>query len=247
VITPVLAQEQLPRTVVVIDPGHGGKDPGAMGPDGLQEKDIVLGIALLLADSLRATTDLKIVLTRSKDEFIALADRTRMANDSSANLFLSIHCNSIDGDKRRIQRTSGFKVFINKAAVSDEDRLVALKENAAVQFEAVDTRNKYHTVTEGILLDLMSNEFLRESEDWAGMIVESMASLGEITRQYTGLGQAGFYVLNGAYMPAVLVEVAYISHPKDSKLLKNKSFQRRVAAALYRSVCDFVGKYDEPS
>lgn len=225
---------------VVIDPGHGGKDPGATGPNGIQEKDIVLSIALILAQYLRDSTDLNVILTRSTDEFIPLAGRTQMANDSGADLFLSLHCNSIGGGKQRV--TSGFKAYINRSAISDEDKLVAMKENAAIEFET-ETRGKYKSVTEGILLDLMSNEFLRESEDWAGMIVESMEGAGEVVRQHTGLGQAGFFVLNGAYMPSVLFEIAYISHPKESKLLQNKTSQRNIALALLASIRNFIEKY----
>jgi N-acetylmuramoyl-L-alanine amidase len=230
---------------VVVDAGHGGMDPGALGPNNMMEKDITLQVALLLKEKLLNSTKMKIILTRDQDEFIALGDRTKKANENRADLFLSIHCNSIGGTKTKKQVTRGFKAYINSLATRSEDKLVAIMENASVRFEGKEEESQQRNPTEGILGDILSNEFLRESEDWASMVVEEMSKKApKAQKEHTGIGQAGFYVLNGAYMPAVLVEMAYISNPVESQLLKSKSFQKQIADALCSAVLRFKEKYD---
>lgn len=229
-------QKGKPLSVVVIDPGHGGKDPGAIGPRGTKEKDVVLKIALRLRKLLRTRLKLKVILTREKDEFLPLSRRTQIANENKADLFLSIHANA--SRKRGVR---GFEVFFLDYAKNDDARAIAAAENSAVRFENTLPSPQKLGDLDFILLDMIQNEYHQESSELAEMMVRRLtAKLGIRGR---GVDQAGFYVLNGAFMPAVLVEMAFISNPEDEKLLRQTWFQKKVAEALYEGVKDFKERY----
>ncbi len=229
-------QKENPLNVVVIDPGHGGKDPGAIGLRGTKEKDVVLKIALRLRKLLRTRLKLKVILTREKDEFLPLSRRTQIANENKADLFLSIHANA--SRKRKVR---GFEVFFLDYAKNDDARAIAAAENSAVRFEnPLPSRQKLNDL-DFILLDMIQNEYHKESSALAEVMVKRLSS--KLGIRGRGIDQAGFYVLNGAFMPAVLVEVAFISNPEDEKLLKQTWFQKKVAEALYKGVKDFRERY----
>lgn len=231
---------------VVIDAGHGGKDPGAIGYNGLREKDMTLKIALEIKKELKKKTDLNVVLTREEDVFLKLGTRTKIANKKGADLFISVHCNSIAGSKRRKRNVYGYKAYILSPAKNTEDKMVAMKENSVISFEMEDEEKKNLSTTEDILWNMLSNEFLKESVDWASMIVSEMdKKIKNSRRLHTGLGQAGFYVLNGTYMPAVLLEVGFISNPNESQIIKTKKFQTNVAESVVNSILSFKKKYEE--
>jgi N-acetylmuramoyl-L-alanine amidase len=230
---------------VVIDPGHGGQDPGAIGPCGVKEKDITLAIALRLNSLLKGSSGIIPVLTRGKDVFVKLADRTKIANRKEADLFVSIHCNSIGGSKALKDTTCGYKVFINSPAEIEDDRLVAMKENSAIQFEQAGKTGDTAKSLELILLSMLHNEFMKESQNFAGCIVDKMSrTISETSKQHTGLGQAGFYVLTGAHMPSVLVEIGYVSHPHECNRLQSRDFQDKVAKAIWQGVLAFKKQYE---
>jgi len=220
--------------VIVIDAGHGGQDYGAIGPTGLAEKDVVLDIALRL-EKLLVKEGFKVILTRTDDTFIPLADRTQIANSNGADLFISIHANS--SRKRNI---SGSETYFLAQAKNDEARALASFENSSLRFEQENPEEL--SDLDFILLDLVQNQFLKESSDLAYMIQENMGRKLPIVNR--GVDQAGFFVLNKAYMPAVLVETAFISNKSEEKLLKSSAFKQKIAEGVLSSILNFKEKYE---
>jgi len=205
--------EQLGLTVrtIMIDPGHGGKDPGAQGLGGLVEKDVNLRFARLLGKNLE-DHGFQVLYTRTKDVFIPLEERTAMANAKKADLFVSIHCNA-HGDAK----SSGLEIYsLNLASTEDAVR-VAARENAVSAKTISDLQL--------ILTDLMLNTKMKESRDLAKTVQDK--TLGAVSRWKTrdrGTHEAPFYVLMGARMPAVLVEMGYITNPDDAKRLASDKY-----------------------
>lgn len=227
--------------VIVIDPGHGGKDPGAIGPTGLREKDVVLDISKRLAGLLRSRLGIEVILTREDDSFIPLKARGEMANLNGADLFISIHANA-----SRSWRLGGFETYFLSPAKNDEARAVAMRENSALRFERPEGSAEYIShedyVLRDILGDMLQSSFLKESEDLAGMIQLELDQ--KFNLENRGVDQAGFYVLVGAKMPNVLVETAFISNRYEERLLKQRGFRQKVAEALYLAIKRFKTKYE---
>ena len=226
-------QEKWRVDCVVIDPGHGGKDPGAIGPSGLQEKEVTLDIALRLKQLFEKNTNLKVILTRQDDSFIGLNDRTRLANQKQGKLFISIHCNAVKNGG-----ADGFETYFLRPARNQKAMEVALRENSVIKYE--DSHNQYQDLTEEnyILLAMAQSEFVRESETLAGIVqMKLRANTGLKDR---GVDQAGFYVLVGASMPAILVETAFLTNKNEEKLLRTKKFRQQVAQALFESAVEFM-------
>ena len=205
------------KGVIVIDAGHGGKDPGAIGPSGIREKDITLPIAKYLRDELKLLGfDAK--LTRYSDVFIPLSKRTEIANNAHADLFISIHCNASPSRNAR-----GSETYFLALAKTTEARAVEARENQVIEFEIPQDGPTPGNVLELILWDMAQNEFHKESSQLAEKVQIALnRNLGIKSR---GLSQAGFHVLKGAFMPAILVETAFISNKKEEKLLASDSFQ----------------------
>jgi N-acetylmuramoyl-L-alanine amidase len=226
--------------VVVLDPGHGGKDPGAIGPTGVEEKTVTLKVGLALRDQLQKA-GLTVYMTRDSDEFVGLRERTVFANKKNADLFISIHANAVSGNDARRKSVKGYKMYFLSQAKNEEDKLVAMLENAVVELEekSADAGN-----LQNILTEMVNNEYLKESQDLSILLAETFAArLKKLPSLHTGVGQANFFVLNGAFMPAVLVETAFISHPDEEKLLATESFQKSVATAIFDAVTAFKRKY----
>jgi len=223
--------------VVVVDPGHGGEDLGAVGPGGTLEKEINLDISLKLKDMLE-DEGFNVILTRDDDRFITLADRTKIANEAGADLFISIHANASETNKN----ARGYISFFLSDAKTDQARAAAALENAAIRFETSESQRDYVSDIDFILLDMVQSEFLKESADLAAMIEQNIEKQTKITSR--GVDQAGFFVLNKAYMPSVLVESAFISNRQDEKLLKNKKTQKNIARAIADSLVKFKKKYE---
>jgi N-acetylmuramoyl-L-alanine amidase len=176
-------------------------------------------------------------MTRDDDRFIPLQSRTQFANDRKADVFISIHANSIEKDKRK--DTKGYKVYFLSQAKNEEDKLAAMRENAVIQLE---DQSRHYNNLQNILIDMVGNEYLRESQDLSIVINEEFgSSLKKIDRLNLGIGQANFWVLNGAYMPAVLIEIGFISNPAEGKLLTSESLQKDMAS----SICDAVMRFKE--
>ncbi|MBW3630354.1 MAG: N-acetylmuramoyl-L-alanine amidase [Gemmatimonadetes bacterium] len=238
VVAPSAAAQE--RPLVVIDAGHGGADPGAIGPAGTREKDVTLSIARELASLLRASPHLEVRMTRDRDTLVALRDRPLLANRwrgaatraGRPALFISIHANA-----HRDPGARGTETYFLSEARTDEARRVAAMENAAQEYEP--ERPADH-VLGFILNDLRQNLYLRDSSDWAAIVQARLAATQVAPDR--GVKQAGFVVLQGAFMPAVLVEVAFISNRSEEALLSDPAAQRRVARELAAAVREFMEK-----
>ena len=175
-------------------------------------------------------------MTRDDDRFIPLQDRTQFANDKKADIFVSIHANSIDGaDKKK--ETKGYKVYFLSQAKNEEDKVAAMRENAVIRLE---DRSQHYNNLQNILIDMAGNEYLRESQELSIIIDERFSSsLRTIEKLNRGIGQANFWVLNGAYMPSVLIEIGFISNPSEGKMLTQEHFQKALAASLCEAIMRF--------
>jgi len=230
---------------VVIDPGHGGKDPGSIGPTGLQEKDVVLDVALRLRDLIRRdprTSDIEIVMTRETDVFPELADRYEIANRSQGDIFISIHANGFDNPS-----ANGFMTFFLSEARNDESRQVAMLENSVVELEQNSRAlqlEEGEPMLRGILGELISTKFLEESQVLAELVQDELTGRIRHQVQPRRLDQAGFLVLNGASMPSVLVEMAFITNRAEENYLRQNSFKNRVAEALHEAIVKFIERVE---
>ncbi|MDE7073617.1 MAG: N-acetylmuramoyl-L-alanine amidase [Odoribacter sp.] len=218
---------------VCIDPGHGGKDPGAVGVK-TYEKHIVLGIALKLGKMLKsAYPDLKVVYTRDKDVFIDLDKRGKIANDHKADLFISIHINSNDSKAAR-----GLETYVLGLHRSKENLQVAMKENSVIKYEE-DYSVKYsgfepNRAESYIIFSLLQNLYLEKSLLLARFVQEQMVA--QTKRVDRGVRQAGYLVLKDAAMPAILVEAGFISNPEEERFLMTSSAQEKIAGAILKAV-----------
>ncbi len=229
-------REKTIRTVV-LDPGHGGKDPGAVGADGTLEKDIVLAIGLAIRDILENETDLRVFMTRDSDEFLSLKARTAFANEKKADLFISIHADAIPGSRKKKESIKGYKMYFLSQAKNEFDKLVAMRENSVVELEEETDQGDY---LQNILIDMVGNQYLTESQDLSISLAETFGrEITETRKLHTGVGQAPYYVLNGAYMPSVLLEVGFVSNPGECKLLTLPTYQKKIAAAVKMAISGF--------
>jgi len=228
--------------VIVLDPGHGGKDPGTIGVIGTREKDITLGIALKLGRLIeRYMSGVKVVYTRKTDRFVELYRRGQIANESEGKLFISIHCNSAE---RKPSSANGFEIYLLRPGKTEDAIRIAEKENAVVQLEN-DYEDRYQNLTEEnfIILTMAQSAYMKQSERFAELLEETMSA--EMEAQRTPVKQAGFYVLVGASMPNVLVETGYLSNPKEEKFLRSPSGQQKIAEAILKAIQRFKIEYEK--
>ncbi len=225
--------------VIVIDPGHGGRDFGAIGRHKrTREKDINLKIANELARLIRKEKQFQVIMTRTRDDYVSLDDRARIANEAKADLFVSIHCNSSPKTS-----ASGFQVFYLAPAKNDAARAAAQLENAPFLLDDPLVDKGDDDDLAFILNDMIQTEFLTESADLAYMADMEMRENLNKTKS-RGVDHAGFFVLNRVYMPSILVETAFISHKDEEKLLRDDDYQKDVAKAVYEAVKRFKAKYE---
>jgi N-acetylmuramoyl-L-alanine amidase len=222
---------------IVIDPGHGGKDPGAIGYKGLKEKDVVLAIGLKLKKKLEGK-GFEAKMTRSTDNFVELGNRPKMASDWGGDLFISLHCDAIPG-KEQQQLISGFKFYILRAGGSEEDKAIARRENQAIALESGKKGKTEISPAEWIILDNQLALYAEKSALLAGHLVEAFDG-GSIRKLQTGAGQAGFMVLVGAYMPAVLAELGFITNPRDGEYLSSEKGQNEITDKLVKAIESFA-------
>jgi len=227
---------------IVLDAGHGGKDPGALGYDGTKEKDITLDVVLRLGRLLESNLGVNVIYTRKTDTFIPLQQRTSIANKSGGKLFISVHCNST-----RNRSISGSETYLlsmekNSAAVA-----VAELENKVIQFEENQEFYDKLTSEQKILASLAQNTFMKESEELAGIIEKNFISSlhKSFAGSSRGVKQAGFYVLVGASMPNVLTEIGFISNRNDLRNLKKPSYRQKVAESLYYAIREFKTEHEK--
>ncbi|MEO5760685.1 MAG: N-acetylmuramoyl-L-alanine amidase [Vicinamibacteria bacterium] len=217
---------------ICLDAGHGGHDPGAIGRGGTQEKDITLAVVLRLEKLIRKELGADVVMTRDKDIFIPLEERTAIANSSGADLFLSVHINSARNSAGRGLET--YYLSFAKNAAAEE---LAARENAISQATMKDLNN--------LVKAIANNSKIDESRDFAGIIQKN--NVGGLSPEFSGVLDRGvhtapFYVLIGANMPSILTEVGFISNPAEEKWLDSDAYQEKLAESLLEGVRDYLGQ-----
>ena len=238
----LLAQRGEKITTVVIDPGHGGKDSGALGAIS-KEKDLNLTVALLTGDYIkRNCPDVKVIYTRERDVFVSLDERAAIANRNNADVFISIHCNSTDG-KASAVGTETYVLGEHKNAANLE---VAKKENASILYEE-DADEKYgnfnlNSPEAYIALTLFQSEYLNQSLQLASNVQEQFTK--RVGRKDRGVQQAGFLVLVKTAMPSILIELGFISNAAEERFLASENGQTYMASAIYRAFRDFKASYE---
>jgi N-acetylmuramoyl-L-alanine amidase len=213
---------------VIIDAGHGGKDPGAV-VKGVREADVNLAVARLLRQELE-DRGYKVLLTRETDVYKTLQERPKFASDNGGDLFVSLHCNSLAGSPARLAAVTGYVGYILREAESEEDKAIARRENMAIE-ESGKTKKTEISPLDWILLEHQLNLYSKQSESLTESIVRNFAGF-EIPKYTTGARQAGFFVLVGAYMPAVLFEMGFLTNDRDRRVLASASGQREIARRL---------------
>jgi N-acetylmuramoyl-L-alanine amidase len=213
---------------VVIDPGHGGIDHGKVGGStGLLEKDVNLARAVAMKDRIEEELGAAVVLTRESDELVALRRRTEIANEAEGDLFISVHCNSWFSE-----RTGGFEAYFLSPARGESERALARFENAAGG--GPNPNEAARGDVDFILWDLVQNRYITESSAFAEFVQRAMDERLGIRNR--GVKQANFVVLQGAKMPAVLIETAFLSNPAEEALLGEADFHREVAAGVVEAI-----------
>lgn len=228
-----------PLRLIVLDAGHGGHDTGAIGPGGLQEKELVLDVTRRVARLLEDRLDVKVLLSRDADHFVTLRDRTTYANRERADLFVSIHANA-----HRQMASNGVETyFLSSEATDGAARQVAALENSVVQLEKAPARAAARLdAVKAILWDLAQSEFQQESSRLAEVVQDSMTKSLRIPNR--GVKQAGFYVLGGAAMPAILIEIGFVTNPREERRLKDSRYRDEIARAIFSGLAEYKKKYD---
>jgi N-acetylmuramoyl-L-alanine amidase len=223
--------------VVAIDPGHGGEDPGAIGPSGLKEKDVVLQIALQLRDKLNARPGVRVLMTRDADFFVPLAERVAKARRVQADLFVSIHADAFFTPEAR-----GASVFAlsQNGATSAAARWMAQKENAADAVGGVNTKVAKDAQVLRAMLDMSTTAQIKDSLRIGGEVLSRMGHVGALHRGH--VEQASFAVLKAPDIPSILVETAFISNPQEEDRLREPEYQRKLVEALFTGIDRYFAK-----
>jgi N-acetylmuramoyl-L-alanine amidase len=222
---------------VVLDPGHGGQDTGAIGPTGLLEKEVVLDVALRLRRLLQERLGVRVLMTRTEDVFVPLEERTAIANRAKADFFISLHVN---GAAKR--GAGGFETFYFTREPSDNDaRASAQRENLELERNGA-TGVSQESLLKITLADMAVTRDMRESGQLAELVLTSLDKLQGV--QNRGVKSGPFYVLATAAMPAVLVESAFITNPKEERKLQQEAYRRRVAEALFEGIAKYKLRYE---
>ncbi len=227
---------------IVIDAGHGGKDPGAIGVTGLKEKNVVLGIALKLGKLIeRKMPGVKVVYTRKDDTFVPLDKRGQIANAAGGKLFISLHCNSTP---QKPSNAQGFEVYILRPGRTEEAIRIAEFENSVIKLEK-DYEKRYAKLDNEsfILINMAQSAYVRYSERFAELLHDQVKESNQIRSK--GVKQAGFYVLVGASMPSVLIESGFISNHTEEKFLSTRFGQQHMANLFYTAIENFAREYEK--
>jgi len=225
---------------VVIDAGHGGKDPGAIGVTGVKEKDVNLKIALKLGSLIeRELPGVKVVHTRKTDEFVELYKRGKIANEAGGKLFISIHCNST---LKKDVSHRGFEVYLLRPGKTQDAIEIAEFENSVIKLE--DNPDRYQKLTDEnfILVSMAHSQYMRFSEKFSDLLNQEWKRGVDIPS--LGIKQAGFYVLVGASMPGVLIETGFLSNRKDEAYLNSANGQTEIARSIFSSIRKYKEYYD---
>jgi len=224
--------------IIAIDPGHGGEDPGARGRNGVIEKEVSLRIAKKLAKMVNDTPGYKAVLTRTGDYYVGLRERTGIARKAQADLFVSIHANSLPVAKN--VRGSAVYVLSQRGATSEHAKMLASLENAADLVGGVEISGKDDDLA-SVLLDISQTAVREASFDFGSRLLESIGQFNALQKR--DVQQAGFAVLKAPDIPSVLVETAFLSHPEDERLLAAADYQETMAASLMAGIKGYFSGY----
>jgi N-acetylmuramoyl-L-alanine amidase len=217
---------------VVIDAGHGGHDPGAIGRTGLKEKDVNLDIARRLAKRLKED-GVEVIMTRNSDKFIPLGTRVNIANDAKADLFISIHANA-----SRTRSVHGFEVYYVSPSVGDSTRASYAAKNAYLNLDSACFAGQSQNL-KAILWDMIYTYNRAESIELSRAICRS--AVDHLNVKVLGVKDARFEVLRGARMPAILVEVGFLSNSKEEELLKNSYYREKISQSIREGICNYAG------
>ncbi|MBI4715481.1 MAG: N-acetylmuramoyl-L-alanine amidase [Nitrospirae bacterium] len=226
-----------------MDPGHGGEDPGAVGRNGLQEKEVVLDVALRLKELLETRLGKKVIMTRDRDVFIPLKERTEIANRRGADLFLSVHANASPRKEAR-----GIETYLLGRSSNPEAMLTALRENG---ISPETTTGDLETILVDLLNAVKKEESLRFAHYVQNSLIDTLHPRYPVVD--LGVKQAPFYVLVNAAMPSILAEISFVSNPEEEKRLGDPAYRQQVAEALlagvekYISTMKFASRGDGPS
>jgi len=240
----IIAQQPYKIQTVVIDPGHGGKDPGACGSI-IKEKDVVLKVALKVGQYISENLpDVNVVYTRKSDVFIPLDDRANIANKANADLYISIHANSIKNSF-----TQGTETFVlglhrsqdNLEVAKKENSVIILEDNYNVKYEGFDPNSSESY----ILFELMQNAYLDQSINMASLVENQFAN--RIGRNSRGVKQAGFLVLRQTAMPSILIELGFLTNKNEEAFLESDEGQSYLASAIYRAFKEYKQNYETSS
>jgi N-acetylmuramoyl-L-alanine amidase len=226
--------------IVAVDAGHGGDDPGAIGHGGTREKDVTLAIARALAQRINQEPGMRGVLTRNRDEFIELKDRIRRAQDARADIFVSVHADSI-----RDASIAGASVYVlsERGATDEAARWLADRENSADRMGGVPLAGKDPQL-DSVLIDLSQTATISASMIAAERVLLALDSVGEVRKPR--VQQAGFYVLKSRAMASMLVETAYISNPQEERRLRTGAQQEKLAGAIFSGIRTFFAANPPP-
>ena len=223
--------------IIVLDAGHGGKDPGAVSRKGTKEKDITLKIVKLLGKKLENNLGCEVVYTRYKDIFIPLKQRTKIANESNGKLFISVHANS-----HKDKRVRGFETYLLRPGKTSDAVEVAQRENSVIKTYEDNNKYKKFDMNQIIMASMAQSKFMQESERLALEIQNKIGKVLTKERYNRGVKQAGFQVLVGASMPNILIELGFITNRDEEKLLLSSKYQEKLAQAIFEAIARFKRK-----
>ncbi|KAB2908154.1 MAG: N-acetylmuramoyl-L-alanine amidase [Ignavibacteriales bacterium] len=224
----------------MLDAGHGGKDAGAIGTNKGREKDVNLAVTLKVGNLIKKNMPgVKVVYTRSDDQFVELYKRGKIANESGGDLFVSIHCNSTP---ERNSKAAGTEVYLLRPGKTKDAIAIAKRENSVIKYEDDPARYKELDDENYILTSMAHAAYMIHSEKFAGFLTNSFKK--HTDRASRGVKQAGFYVLVGASMPNVLIELGFISNVEEEKYLLSEKGQEQLAKAIFEGIKSFKLYYD---
>ena len=219
---------------IVIDPGHGGKDPGAIGPNGTWESVVVLAVSKRLVERINKTQDMRAYLTRSGDSFVPLRDRMEIARERKADLFVSIHADALDNNPR--VRGASIYTLSDKGAVDEASKRLAKRENENFSIGDVSLSGKNDSFA-SLMMDLSQGATNEASMEVGEFVLKELASIGTVRKKK--VQQSGLLVLKSPDVPSILIETTYISNPDEEKKLKDKGFQDKLAVAILRGIRNY--------
>lgn len=227
-------QAKKKQVVIAIDPGHGGRDPGAVGRNGTKEKDVTLALGKKLAEIINQTPGYKAVLTRDSDKYIVLRHRVETARKHQADLFVSLHADAYKSP--RVEGASVYALSLNGAS-SEAARWIAEKENASDLIGGISLDDKDDLIA-SVLLDLSQTATIQDSLELGSEILNHLGKVGKLNKEH--VQQAGFAVLKAPDMPSILIETAFISNPNEERRLKSTKHQHKIANAIFSGIQSHV-------